>query len=123
MLRKILRNENGDQGSRAKAFSDLLKLKDSHNKVKNINSKILEMQKYLKTKFLSNHEVKFAFHTRSKMLDVKRNHSKSYSDLSCLPAGKMKKMTQPYDIISLVGSHTLWLVTVFFAREPQFVAP
>ena len=87
MLRKILRNENGDQGSRAKAFSDLLKLKDSHNEVKNINSKILEMQKYLKTKMLSNHEAKFAFQTRSRMLDVKCNYSHSYSNLSC-PACK-----------------------------------
>ena len=68
---------------RAKAFSDLLKLKDSHNKVKNINFKNFEMQKYLKTKILSNHEVKFAFHTRSRMLDVKCNYSHSYTNLSC----------------------------------------
>ena len=68
---------------RAKSFSDLLKLKDSHTKVKNINFKNFEMQKYLKTKILSNHEVKFAFHTRSRMLDVKCNYSHSYTNLSC----------------------------------------
>ena len=41
------------------------------------------MQKYLKSKFLSNYEAKFAFNARCRMLDVKCNFSQSYKELFC----------------------------------------
>ena len=47
-----------------KAFEDLIKLKNTHNKVKNINFSEFKMQGYLKSTLLSNHEAKFLFHSR-----------------------------------------------------------
>ena len=68
---------------RSKAFGDLLELKNSHKKVKHISYEHFEMQKYLKSKSLSNQEAKFAFHLRSRMIDVRCNYSSSYSHLHC----------------------------------------
>ena len=56
---------------RKKTFKVLLEVKNSHSKVKHIKSENFEMQKYLKSKFLSNYEAKFAFNARCRILDVK----------------------------------------------------
>ena len=68
---------------RKNTFKVLTDVKNSHKKVKHIKFENLEMQKYLKSKFLSNYEAKFAFNARCRMLDVKCNFSQSHKELFC----------------------------------------
>ena len=68
---------------RQKTFKDLNNLKNSHNKVKHIEYEKFEMQKYLKNPALSNHEAKFAFHARCRMLEVRKNYAQSFVEHFC----------------------------------------
>ena len=68
---------------RSKAFEDLIKVKNSHSKVKHIEFKEFKMAKYLEPNTLSNTEAKFAFHARCRMLRVKTNYKQSNSQLFC----------------------------------------
>ena len=54
-----------------KTFKVLIEVKNSQNKVKHIEFENFEMQKYLKSKFLSNYEAKFTSNTMFRMLDDK----------------------------------------------------
>ena len=64
--------------SKEKAFNDLIELKNSHEKVKNIEYKKLEMQSYLKSDRFYQEEAKLMFKLRSNMFNVKRNFSSMY---------------------------------------------
>ena len=66
-----------------KAMEELTKLKNKHSKVMNIVHRKLEMQKYLKPNSLTNREAKFAFHSRTRMLKVRKNYGGSYSKHFC----------------------------------------
>ena len=66
-----------------KAFEDLVKIKNKHSKVKDIEFSNFKMQGYLKSKLLSNQEAKFLFHSRCRMLPVRCNYGSSYTEHCC----------------------------------------
>ena len=84
---------------RHKALYDLLKLKNTHSKVKHINYSELEMQVYLKSELMSNHEAKFLFHSRSRMLPVKSNYGNSFTDNFCPLCKKNLEDTQTHLLV------------------------
>ena len=86
-----------DEAVRNKAFEDLIKVKNSHSKVKHIQYKEFQMAKYLKPNTLSSFEAKFAFHARCRMLRVKTNYKQSYKKLFC-PVCKKEEIedSQPH---------------------------
>ena len=70
---------------RRKAFSDLLKIKNTKNKIKHIQYEAFKMQDYLKPHSLTNDEVRHIFLSRSRMLFIRDNYSSQYkkSELYC----------------------------------------
>ena len=98
-----------------KAFEDLIKLKNTHNKVKNINFSEFKMQGYLKTTLLSNHEAKFLFHSRCRMLPVRTNYGSSFSEHFC-PLCKTIEDTQSY----LLFCDTLENQNVLVSSVPEY---
>ena len=66
-----------------KALLDLSKIKLKHNKVKHIQHEKLIMQHYLQPNQLTISETKFAFHTRTRMLRVRRNYGQSFQEKCC----------------------------------------
>ena len=66
------------------AFKYLLKLKNSHNKIKNIQYKKLRLQTYITSQNLTEKEIQNLFALRSRMIKVKRNFSNMYKqNLNC----------------------------------------
>ena len=82
---------------RSKAFEDLIKVKNSHSKVKHIEYKEFKMANYLEPNTLSNIEAKFVFHARCRMLRVKTNYKQSNKKLFC-PVCKREEVedSQPH---------------------------
>jgi hypothetical protein len=82
---------------RSKAFEDLIKVKNSHSKVKHIEYKEFKMANYLEPNTLSNIEAKFVFHARCRMLRVKTNYKQSNKELFC-PVCKREEVedSQPH---------------------------
>ena len=74
---------------RINAFERLEKIKNSHSKVKEIEYKVLKIQKYLqpnKVK-ITKDECKLIFKLRCKVMDVKANMKKMYVSLECGACG------------------------------------
>ena len=70
--------------SKEKAFKDLIELKNSHEKVKELNYEKLEMQSYLKSNLFYQDEAKLIFKLRSNMIKVKQNFSRMYkNNMNC----------------------------------------
>lgn len=102
---------------RTKTFQDLIKLKDSHSKVKHIVYEKFEMQKYLKSDALSNYEAKFAFHSRCRMLQVRTNYSQSYKEHFCpICQNKNFKDTQSH----LLHCEQLKSVNIVVSDLPEY---
>ena len=98
-----------EKAVRMKAFKDLIKVKNSHNKVKEIVYKEFKLQEYLKPNSFSNFEAKFAFHARCRMLKVKKNYKQSYKQLFCPICSKNSEDTQQHllECESLVNPNIL----------------
>ena len=101
---------------RKKALDDLLKLKNTHNKVKHINFSELRIQEYLKSELLSNQEAKFLFHSRCRMLPVKTNYGNSFNENFCPLCKKNLEDTQSH----LLFCDSLDNENVLVANLPQY---
>ena len=67
------------------AFEELKMKKESHSKVKNLEHKSYEMQKYLKSNpvKITQEEAKEIFKLRSKVTEVKENFKGKYENIEC----------------------------------------
>ena len=66
-----------------KTLHYLNSLKSEHSKVKHIEFKKLEPQKYLFHKDFNIKDIQLLFKLRTRMVDVKKNFSSIYENLSC----------------------------------------
>ena len=68
-----------------KAFERLMKLKESHSKVRNLAFSNLKMQNYFKPSrvVISKNDIETIFKLRSKVSDVKLNFKGKYENLEC----------------------------------------
>ena len=68
-----------------KAFEELLKKKESHSKMINLEYKSLNMQNYLKSsnENLTQKDAQDIFQLRTRMFDVKSNYKNKYEVLMC----------------------------------------
>ena len=69
------------------AFSDLLKIKDSHSKGSDIVYSKFELQPYLKSNLLNSNEKFLLFKLRSRMTPVKSNFKSMFVDINCMLCG------------------------------------
>ena len=65
------------------AFSNLLKLKSSHSKLKNLSYDNLAMQPYLVDGAFTEEDVRLIFLFRTRMIDVRNNYKNMYTDHRC----------------------------------------
>ena len=95
MLKNILEKKITE-----KAFEDLNKQKENHSKVKNIEHKHLEMQKYLKAcnVKITQEEAQEIFKLRSRVSDVKMNFKGKYESLECEACQENEEESQQHVI-------------------------
>ena len=69
---------------RKAALKDLIKRKNSHSKMKNLEYSELELQPYFKSKLLFKTEAQNLFRYRTRMADFKNNFKNGNTNISCL---------------------------------------
>ena len=87
-IQKMNKNEfkrRVGEAVRRTAFSDLIQIKNTKNKIKHIHYEGLQIQDYLMSHQLTNSQIRFHFLARSRMLNIRDNYSSQYkkTELYC----------------------------------------
>ena len=127
MSKESFKNFVGDK-CRIAAFNHLIKLKDSHSKLKDLKYNDLCLQPYFYDGSFSSNDARLLFLFRTRMVRVYNNYKNMYADTLCplcrdhadtqehlLACIKLPPSTSPY--IQIFGTSTAEMKSTFFALK------